>query len=539
MKKHLYLISTGILLFWQSCIKTEDFDLSKSKGIEIDATYGIALFNDEFTAIKMLKRFDSLNQVIVNDEGYISYIAGQNSSSLIGSDFITLNNQTFNSSISATVPFANAFNSLSVGNSISDSFSSTWTFSVSPYELDSIWLKGGSLSIDIANEQNASATAVVEIPGLRLTDGSSFTQSISINRLNSANFQLNLQGTRLDLTKQATPYNRLMVKIKITFNKSAMSDAILAGRNVNFTMGVLDPQFKRIYGYFGNEAITIPTSKVSINLFDASTNDGSVYFENPKLNLYIDNSYGMTVQLNTLNPFNGIDLDNNTIPITGVSMPFTIDRANLIGEKRRTTRILQAPQVNVLQLAAAPVKEIEFGAQGVINPAGKEKNFALDTSLVTLTSEIELPFYGYFRNFGFDTKTSFTPPSDADILEFAEIKLIIENGFGFGLKAQVYYLDANDVVVDSLFKTVDAQNIIPTANVNPITGKVINKTVKTTFIKLDQATLQKMNNQGVTQIRLKAEALSYNNGNTSFKVFPEDSMIIKAGLKVKAKGVVK
>jgi len=539
MKKLLIVVYSAFVLLGQSCIKSEDFDLSKSKGIELDGTYGIALFSDEFTALKMLKRFDSLNQIIVNDDGYISYIAGQNSSSILGSDFIQINDQNFSHAITANAAKSSAFAALPVGNSIEDSSTVNWILSVGSYELDSILFKSGFFTIDIANEHNVPLQATVEIPGLKLTNGTSFKENIVVNRLNAGSYSLNLQGTRLDLTQNGTQFNRLQVKLKVAFNKGSLSDALLTGRSVGFNLRIADPQFKIIYGYFGNDAISIPPSKVTIELFEASSNDGSVFFENPKLNLYLDNSYGLDVQLTALSPFRGIDLNDNPIPITGVSLPFIIDRANTIGEKRRTTKILQSPQVNIRQLAEAPVKEIEFGGQGVINPSGKQKNFALDTSRVTLTSEIELPFYGSFKNFGFDSKSAFTPPADADILAFAEIKLIIENGFGFGLKMQVFYLDSNDNVVDSLFQTVDAQNVIPTANVNPATGKVINKTVKTTIIRLDQATLIKMNERGVTQIRLRTEALSYNNGNTSFKVYPDDSMIIKAGLKVKVKGVVK
>lgn len=520
------------------CLKTEDLDLNKSKGVEIDGTYGIALFNDNFTALKILKRLDSLNKIFINDEGYISYIAGQNSSSLIGNDYIVITNQSEGGSFSLPPAVVTLFNAAPNGTTVSDSSSENWFFDIPPYELDSIIYKSGDLLLETSSTFTIPMEVTITIEDLLRPNGALFSHTLILSGAGSNQATIDMSGFKADFTLKGTNHSRLRLKTKVSMTKNSGADFVTGVQQISYNVGVSNQVFKKIHGYFGQEPLVIPTDTLEVDLYQSATGDGDIRIEEPRLNLYFDNSYGMGVRINTLSPFFGRKGDGTVIPITGVSLPFTIDRANTVGETKRSTLILKEPEVNINEIADAYVKEIEFGASATINPGGVAKNFALDTSRVTLTSEIEIPFYGSFKNFNIETETNFTPPKDADILEFAEIKLIIENTFAFGLSFQVYFMDSMNNTVDSLFKTIEQTNIIPTASVDN-TGKVINAAFKTTFIKLDQALLKKMQAQNVTKLKVRVEALSFNQGNTPVKVYPENGIIIKAGLKVKIKGIVK
>lgn len=530
-----FILSISLL----GCIKESDFDFSKSQGVEIDGTYGIALFNDEFTSMRILKRFDSLNQIFINDDGYISYIAGQNSSSLIGNDYIVLTDQAFNNNMPISPTVVTAFNSASVGTSVYDSSTFDWILGLNPYEIDSIIYKSGTFNIEISSTLTIPVNVSFKIESLFNPSGNAYFDNFNIPISSTSSNNTDLSGYKADLTLNGSNSNRLRVKMIIRMDKNSPLDMLGSGQQVNYDLNFQNQKFKKIHGYFGNSPMIIPSKTLEIKLFELSSGDGNITVEDPRLNLYFDNTYGMAVQINSLMPFEAKEQDGTITPITGVSLPFTIDRPAQIFETKRSKLTLKSPQVNVKQLIESNITEVHFGAGAVINPGGINKNFALDTSKVTMISEIELPFYGSFKNFGFEDTAVFTPPKDAEILEYAEIKLIIENTLAVGLNFQIYFIDSlNGLKVDSLFTDLDKTQVIPAAPVD-VNGKVVNASRKTTLFRVDQTLLKKLNAKNVNKIIIKAEALSFNNGNTPVKVYPEDKIVIKAGVKVKAKGTIK
>lgn len=530
-----FILSISLL----GCIKESDFDFSKSQGVEIDGTYGIALFNDEFTSMRILKRFDSLNQIFINDDGYISYIAGQNSSSLIGNDYIVLTDQAFNNNMPISPTVVTAFNSASVGTSVYDSSTFDWILGLNPYEIDSILYKEGTFNIALTSSLTIPVNISFKLESLFNPSGSAYTDNFNIPASSTSSNNTALNGYKADLTLNGSNTNRLRVKMVVRLDKNSPLDVLSAGQKVSYDLKFQNQKFKKIHGYFGNSPMLIPAKTLDIKLFELASGEGNITVEDPRLNLYFDNTYGMAVQINSLIPFEAKEQDGTITPISGVSLPFIIDRPAQIFETKRSKLTLKSPEVNVKQLIESKISEVHFGAGAVINPGGITKNFALDTSRVTMISEIELPFYGSFKNFGFEDTAVFTPPKDADILEYAEIKLIIENTLAVGLKFQIYFIDSlNGLKVDSLFTDLDKTQVIPAAPVD-VNGKVVNASRKTTLFRVDQTLLKKLNAKNVNKIIIKAEALSFNNGNTPVKVYPEDKIVIKAGVKVKAKGTIK
>lgn len=538
MKNKLLFTFILSVLLW-GCIKESDFDFNKSKGIEIDGTYGVALFNDQFTAMDLLRRYDSLNQIFINDEGYISYIAGQNSSSLIGNDYIVLTDQSAGNTMPMSAPFIVAFNSASVGTSLYDSITFDWVFNLNPYEIDSIIYKEGTLNVLLNSTLQIPANVSFIIESFLTPSNVPYNGNFNIPANNSTSDNVDIAGYKADLTLNGMNTNRLRVKMLIRLDKNSVSDIITSGQNISYNLNIVNQKFKRIFGYFGNAPLNIPTRNLEVKLFELASGEGNISAEDPRFNLYFDNTYGMAVRINTLIPFEAKKQDGSTMPITGVALPFTIDRPAQIFNNKRSTLILKSPQVNVKQLIESNITDIQFGAQADINPGGITNNFALDTSRVTMTSEIELPFYGSFKNFGFVDTAEFTAPKDADIIDYAEIKLIIENTLPVGLNFQIYFLDSvNNVAVDSVFKTLSQTEVVVPAPVDG-NGKVTNASRKTTYIRLDQVLLKKLNAQNVNKIGIKAEALSFNNGNTPVKIYPDNKIVIKAGIKTRAKGIIK
>ncbi len=533
----IYVVLGFVLLTISSCIKEDDIrKLRNVEGVELESEHAIALFNDDFKVRDFLYRADSFKQLVINNEGFFSYIVGQNSTSLIGNDFISIPNTSISGNFIFPGMVSAAFNAAPVGTVITDSVDIFWDLDLLPLEIDSIIYKLAQLDIQLNSNFNVNHAVRLVIEDLRDPNLQSFVFFTPNLRGNFVNISEPLNGYKADLTLESSQYNLIKLKFIYTLSKSTSSEQILAGQRINYSLGLRDQQFSKLYGYFGQQLLNIPTASIELGLFDNTVGTGTITIEDPRINLYFDNSFGMGVRVDAISPFQGITQNGSIIPITGVSLPFVLNAAGTLGAIERTTLLLREPQVNTKQLANSKVVQIDFAAQATVNPNGRVRNFASDTSRVVLTSEVELPFHGTLKDFSIQQQSEFSIPEDVDIVEYAEIKLIAENTLPLSLDFQLYFLDSNDVVKDSLYQSLNGERLVVAAPVNN-QAQVTGSASKVSFIKIDKQKLQQLADLDVTQVQLLVFASTTNEGAVPVKLYPDYGIVIKAGLKVKIKGV--
>jgi len=533
----IYVVLGFVLLTISSCIKEDDIrKLRNVEGVELESEHAIALFNDDFKVRDFLYRADSFKQLVINNEGFFSYIVGQNSTSLIGNDFISIPNASISGNFIFPGMVSAAFNAAPVGTVITDSVDIFWDLDLLPLEIDSIIYKLAQLDIQLNSNFNVNHAVRLVIEDLRDPNLQSFVFFTPNLRGNFVNISEPLNGYKADLTLESSQYNLIKLKFIYTLSKSTSSEQILAGQRINYSLGLRDQQFSKLYGYFGQQLLNIPTASIELGLFDNTVGTGTITIEDPRINLYFDNSFGMGVRVDAISPFQGITQNGSIIPITGVSLPFVLNAAGTLGAIERTTLLLREPQVNTKQLASSKVVQIDFAAQATVNPNERVRNFASDTSRVVLTSEVELPFHGTLKDFSIQQQSEFSIPEDVDIVEYAEIKLIVENTLPLSLDFQLYFLDSNDVVKDSLYQSLNGERLVVAAPVNN-QAQVTGSASKVSFIKIDKQKLQQLADLDVTQVQLLVFASTTNEGAVPVKLYPDYGIVIKAGLKVKIKGV--
>lgn len=551
MQKHKSLITLLFLLplvCIVGCLKDDIGKIEKLKGFEIDATWGVPIFNDQVTLRDWLSEADSLGQLVVNPDGYLSYIAGYFSTSLIGNDYIQLSDQSHSFSVSMSTSAQTAFNLAPVGTKVTDSMVSEWGLTWLPLELDSVHYKIGAASLDIQYTLQAPGEVRIAIPGLLRPNGSLFSETFVFDSPQTQTFNLDLSGCKLDFTQGSNGFNEIAIKVLSTLEKTQATQNIGPGSALNLNWQIQNQQFSKVFGFFGQTAISVPEETLNLGIFKNQFNDpnsgatGTVFIQEPKLNLYFDNSFGMSVQIQSMNPFFGRTTSGTEIPVVGLNLPFTLDKPQFVGDMHRSLLSLSSPDVNVNQLMEAPVNQIVFAAEGLINPVGSTRNFALDTSKVILTTEVEIPFYGRLTDF------AFTPPKypmslpdagdQAHIIDHAELKLIVENTLPIALSMQMYfYSDSLGMYVDSLFKTTDATQIIPSSSVNA-QGELDQSGNQVQLITISGEQYRSMLQKGVNFAEIRVFANTSSGGTVPVKIFPDYGVHIKAGIKIKAKGGV-
>jgi hypothetical protein len=100
---------------------------------------------------------------------------------------------------------------------------------------------------------------------------------------------------------------------------------------------------------------------------------------------------------------------------------------------------------------------VVFDAEAVTNPSGNDTyNFLKDNSQLNITSKLILPVYGYtdFMTISDSVKYNFedffkNPPKE---IKRMALRLIFRNGFPVDISSQIYLLDDNHNIVDSIFE---------------------------------------------------------------------------------------
>jgi hypothetical protein len=256
-------------------------------------------------------------------------------------------------------------------------------------------------------------------------------------------------------------------------------------------------QFLSLYGYLGDYEVLVNDGQFDIGIFDNFLGEGELSFADPRLSLFINNSFGLPVEITLSNVSVFSKETNSTLPITftGVN-PFDINAPdkNHIGEFVKDTIEINKNTCNIVQAMESSPTTFNYSISAKTNPAGPTGtyNFITDSSAVDVDFEIILPIWLRAKGFSLkDTMDLDINEDFGDVFDYIEyFKFIIEgkNEFPFELGAQIYFTDANYAVLDSLFTGSSVFLKAPAVNTD---GKVtqpgdFKKTVEVTKNRLDK-----------------------------------------------------
>ena len=210
-----------------------------------------------------------------------------------------------------------------------------------------------------------------------------------------------------------------------------------------------------VQGYFDQYEFDLPSNSILINLFETAV-AGSLHIEDPKINLKITNSFGVPIEMVAENltaetmsegPMAVYtDLDNG--------IAFNYPTVMEVGQSRVTNVGVNKDNSNLSEIISSSPTQLNYELAAISNPASDPniKGFVLDTSRFDVDVEMELPVYLSASDFAVEEVSEFDASFFEDI-ERAEFKLITENGLPIEAGVQVYFLDENNFILDSLFNT--------------------------------------------------------------------------------------
>lgn len=386
-------------------------------------------------------------------------------------------------------------------------------------QLETLKLKGGSMNFQIVSSEPEDIDIQIIFSNL-IKNGQPFTvterlinqgqapQEFELAPIDVTGYSLNLDNQEMTVEYIAT---------KVTDGSSITLDAVGGwGRNWEYDL---------VVGNFTSEAFAMEQDSLTIDLFDLGF-DGELSLADPQLSLVFENSFGLAIRTR-ITSLTMINAEGRSVSLSGrfSQEGFLLDapEVNEMGTAKSSTLTLNKNNSNIVEMLAIQPQKIIYQLSGEINPDNNsEAKFIQSQSKITTAIQAVVPAHGTFKmQTEQETEVDFGQP---DQLKSASFKLITTNGMPFGAQLQFYFLDNNNLVLDSLF---DSQEMILTAAAVDSNGFPVTPTPLTTEIQVPANRLEAMNQS--KKMLMKIHLATTDDGQTPARITPDQTLGVKLG----------
>lgn len=532
-KPQTYLLGINVIallsiLLIVSCFDKRDFEFDKIAAFEWEPNVAAPIIKSTLSMKDLISGADT-NVLVEDASNFLSIVYRASVFSERADEIISIENQNVNSSW--TFPTGTITDSATFNYTISTTFTSP-----NGERFDSIYIKSGALLFNLNGNLNHNGRLRIIIPTVK-KNGMIFRKNIMYNYNNTLPVVTNNSYDLSGFTISFGADNKLNINFSITVYADANPNN--SPYTLNLNEAFQNIKFHKIFGYIGKRSFSINQDSVDFDIYQNNI-DGSIQLEDPKLNIYIRNAYGMPINVN----FTKLDAKSSVNPpyivsITGSGLPnpLLIQAPTFaqIGQSILTKISLSKTNSTIVQAVNLSPNYLDFLVEALSNPNGNpatDQNFVIDSSKFEVDIEAELPLYVSASGFKLQDTVDFDLGDDIDEVEWVILKVYTSNGFPLDVSMQIYFADSLGNKLDSLLTSID--KIISSGIVGPAPSyKVITPTEKHLSIQINQ---QKMDNL------LKAEKLiilanlsTTNNGVDKVKIYSDYEIDVKLGVQAKGK----
>lgn len=529
------LISSLVLfLLITSCVK------EKIEVREIDSSispeFGIPLAKATIYAEDVIERFDEEGLVTTDDDGVLTLVYEDSLESISADRYLSLDNQSIEdvyeigaSEISNLVNFG----------SVTVEQDEIYEFDFGNDRLDSIRFASGDLAFVI--NSNGSIPLNGEILILDPFNGETiFSVSFSDQ---SPPIAVSVEEDFTNLLFRLRSDEQYNNGLRIVFNFTLTDDGGTYPDEVSFDIALNDFSIASAGGYIAPRTIALEEQKANISIFDDEF-QGSILLEDPKLNLFFFNGYGIGVRP-VITRIVGENNDGDTLVIPESQ----IDPLPVVAPAPSPGDVgLSEVQIDNGSISPSLTYLMDFKPNQVrgeiqleINPENDQSNFISQGTSLDVNFEVELPVYGSIQDFGLTDTTEIDfgdlveSADDIQEIEQLDVRLFIRNALPVEAGVQLVFMDDNFNRIDSLF--AEPSIVVPAAPVDlsapmgtPNHGRVIGESNARIDVSIPRERINALEN--VTQVRVEVFGYTTGNNAQAIRLYPEN--FIEVNLAAKA-----
>lgn len=328
-------------------------------------------------------------------------------------------------------------------------------------EIDSIKVKSINIIVEIITQYDElKGRLIITSPNIRNKYQGKWADWSTAVWIQTAYLNTSVNDCVIILSNDSSRRNVIPLIIKMWPDYSPV--AVPAGDPIlNYSITINNLEYSAIYGHLGNINIRIDPQTLMVDFFN-SLEEGTFYFSQPELRFIFKNSFGIPIQVLTTD-FQIFSGDGNRRDITGTGVP-SLENQRIInypalaqlGQKVYDSISLNKDNSNLAEAMEISPDGVIFGIETVTNPYGNNTyNFILDKSQLNVNAKLILPIDGYTGLMIIEDSVKFefddffqNPPEEIKRLA---LRLNFINGFPVDISTQIYFLDENHAIVDSVF----------------------------------------------------------------------------------------
>ncbi len=287
------------------------------------------------------------------------------------------------------------------------------------------------------------------------------------------------------------------------------------------------PQFAE--GYLGQDIVNIGPTKSTIALFSKITN-GTLDLKDIKLNLMVENGIGASATLGFDYLISKNTRKGNTVILNSplLSNPLTIARATRIGYaaiSNTSSFELNTTNSNIKPFIENLPDELNYKLTAKLNPNGNQgfTDFIDYDSKLVASLDMQMPLAFNAKGLTLIDTTAFSLGNNQNNtgIDKGRLNFIFENNYPISLNAKLYFLDASNHIIDSVFEGSGAT--ISAGNINPSTYRTTGAVKSVISINIDAAHYDRL--KAATKIIIKA--VLNTNGAGYLKLYSDYKLKLK------------
>lgn len=213
--------------------------------------------------------------------------------------------------------------------------------------------------------------------------------------------------------------------------------------------------FDYIEGYFPKSTLELKGDVIPIGLYTQWV-DGIMKFEDPKIIVSVDNSFGFPVEAK-VNEMYVQNLDWFVVhlesPLLEGGIHFDYPDKDEIGEVKSTSYLFDTTNSNLNEIFSKKVRQLTYQVDAIVNPDDVPDliGFMDKTSFFDIKMAVEVPMIQSIDSLKLTDTLDISLPSAEGLVEL-EFKMLLSNEFPIEMDMQIYFLDDERTVLDSLFE---------------------------------------------------------------------------------------
>ncbi len=508
-------------------------------------TFAGPLVNSTLTISDILDRIASDSSLFSDDDGLIYFTFENELFDYSPADLFQLDYGT--NLIDNEVPFSAALQSaLDLNGGASFSFGQG-VLTIEPTVLnpdgsqfniliDSMYLYEGELLVNINSTMGHGGYLDIQIPNMVNADGEMFMYQLEwpeniTTGASTASLILQLSGYFIDFTQSTDndPYNHLDVDMTVNIVKS---DYIADDNdNITFTLELDGMDFELVYGDFGPGSYLLGKDTIDFNPFTEFI-DADFYLSDPRINLRINNGIGLGNTNSFVEDLMYIDNNGtlNEVLYNPDAIQPMINAPVTVGQFAETFEQISNEDGDLSAMMSPNVRQLIYGIYGVINnnPPNTQSFIHRDYG-VSANLDVEIPMYGRIGDIDFTDTLDFDLGEQLAEVDSLVIKTNMESYFPANAYLQIYFLDADKNLLDSLYHSDFDLPLIQSPEIGP-DGKPIDEepvlTVREALVS--RSTVSNMVDCNYLVLRYSFETADFEDG-TEVKLFDEYYINAKLG----------